>query len=909
MSTISRWLNLGPGKTAPEAPDQSAEARTHPPAESWDSWKELDSHGRERDYMIVPATCFNCEAACGLLAYVDRETMEIEKFEGNPEHPGSRGHTCAKGPATINQVRDPERILYPMKRAGERGSGEWERTTWDEALDTIAARVRTAMLEERHDELIYHVGRPGADGAMDRTLAAWGIDGHNSHTNVCSSSARLGYQLSMGSDRPVPDYANAKFILLLSSHLETGHYFNPYAQRITEARKTGTKVATFDTRLSNTASMSDYWLPTWPGSETVVLLAMARLIVDEGLYDRDFVERWVNWEETLEALKPDAPRNVDSFFALLQELYADYTPEVAEQESGVSAETIRDVAREIGAAGSGFSGYVWRNTAAGNRGGWMVPRALMLLHALTGSIGTEGGVAPHDWNKFVAARPDKPPPQNRWNELIWPPEYPLTHYEMSTLLPYLVRDGRGKVDTYFTRVYNPVWTNPDGFSWIEMLSDEASVGLHVALTPTWSETAIFADYVLPMGLGPERHDLQSQETHHGQWIAFRQPVLRVARERMGETIDLTHEANPGEVWEEDEFWIELSWRVDPDGSLGIRRYFESPYRPGEKITVDEQYQWIFEHSIPGLPAAAEAEGRTPLEYMRQHGVFEVREDGPHTPHLQENDDGKPAGFATPSGKIEFYSPTLVEWGWPDLATPQPIESQVHRSHFDAEQHEYLLLPTFRLPTLIHTRGANAKWLTELSHTNPLWVHPEDATREGLETGQLARLSTKIGHFVLPVYVTEGIRPGVVACSHHVGRWRLDGAASGDRTFTGVSLTRDGSTWRLRQQERTGAYESDDADSSRRWWTDGGVNQNLAFAVQPDPVSGMHCWHQEVTVRRAEPDDQDGDVVVDTERAHELVSEWLAETRPANRADGLRRPLWFARPVRPAEEAYYRDPSA
>jgi hypothetical protein len=75
------------------------------------------------------------------------------------------------------------------------------------------------------------------------------------------------------------------------------------------------------------------------------------------------------------------------------------------------------------------------------------------------------------------------------------------------------------------------------------------------------------------------------------------------------------------------------------------------------------------------------------------------------------------------------------------------------------------------------------------------------------------------------------------------------------------------------------------------------------------VSGMHCWHPEVTVRRAEPDDRDGDVVVDTERAHELVSEWLAETRPANRADGLRRPLWFARPVRPAEEAFYRDPNA
>ena len=91
----------------------------------------------------------------------------------------------------------------------------------------------------------------------------------------------------------------------------------------------------------------------------------------------------------------------------------------------------------------------------------------------------------------------------------------------------------------------------------------------------------------------------SQETHAGQWIGFRQPVGRVLRERQGEKIDFTYQANPGEVWEEDEFWIELSWRIDPTGELGVRRHFESPYRPGEKITVEEYYRWIFENSIPG----------------------------------------------------------------------------------------------------------------------------------------------------------------------------------------------------------------------------------------------------------------------------------------------------------------------
>jgi len=91
---------------------------------------------KARHYMLVPTVCFNCESACGLLAYVDKETGEVRKFEGNPDHRAHAARNCAKGPATINQVLDPERILFPLKRKGARGAGQWEQTTWDEVLDT-----------------------------------------------------------------------------------------------------------------------------------------------------------------------------------------------------------------------------------------------------------------------------------------------------------------------------------------------------------------------------------------------------------------------------------------------------------------------------------------------------------------------------------------------------------------------------------------------------------------------------------------------------------------------------------------------------------------------------------------------------------------------------------------------------
>src|SRR6478736_7883677 len=101
----------------------------------------------------------------------------------------------------------------------------------------------------------------------------------------------------MGFNRPSPDYANARFILLISAHLETGHYFNPHAQRIIEAKMKGAKLAVIDPRLSNTASMADYWLAPWPGTEAFLLLSMAHVLLEEKLYDRAFLEEWVNWRE------------------------------------------------------------------------------------------------------------------------------------------------------------------------------------------------------------------------------------------------------------------------------------------------------------------------------------------------------------------------------------------------------------------------------------------------------------------------------------------------------------------------------------------------------------------------------------------------------------------------------------
>ena len=261
----------------------------------------------------------------------------------------------------------------------------------------------------------------------------------------------------------------------------------------------------------------------------------------------------------------------------------------------MEAEKIVEAAQYVAKAGTQLATHNWRSAGSGNLGGWQVARCLHFLNVLTGSVGTEGGTSPSGWNKFKPTFFDTPPKQKFWNVLQYPMEYPLAHHELSFLLPHFLKEGRGELDVYFTRVFNPVWTYPDGFSWIEALRDESKIKCHVALPPAWNETAYWADYVLPMGHASERHDLNSYETHSSVWIAFRQPVLREYARREGREVQFTHEVNPGEVWEEDEFWIELSWKMDPDESLGIRDHFKSPYRNGEKINIDEYYQYIFEN--------------------------------------------------------------------------------------------------------------------------------------------------------------------------------------------------------------------------------------------------------------------------------------------------------------------------
>ena len=376
--------------------------------------------------------------------------------------------------------------------------------------------------------------------------------------------------------------------------------------------------------------------------------------------------------------------------------------------------------------------------------------------------------------------------------------------------------------------------------------------------------------------------------------------------------------------------------------------------PGEKMTVDEYYGWIFENSrCLGCPKWRRGKGFHRFEYMRRYGAFEVaskvgkvyeqrvadeeledmrtstRETAstrgrrlPRVPQahggtqIEPDEDGRRRVGVRVDGEILQRVGRRRQASWSSGRTPWPngdgrnwrrptyIKSHVHPSRLEPGQMP--LISTFRVPVQIHTRSANAKWLDEIAHTNPLWIHPKDAGRLGIGgTGSLVRVTTDLGYFVVKAWITEGIRPGVVACSHHMGRWKPEGQPGQRLGMMTVALAHSGSEWSLAPKQSGGPFRSNDPDTMRVWWTDVGVHQNLTHAVHPDPVSGQHCWHQAVRVTPAEPGDRRGDVSVDTEGSRAQFERWLELVRPAdgNSPGGLRRPWWMLRPVRPVREAY------
>jgi len=344
----------------------------------------------------VPTVCGQCSARCPAIGYAEQD--RIVKIEGHPESLRTFGRFCARGQAGVNQANDPDRIRYPMKRAGERGAGHWKRVSWDRALTELAARM-ARLRDAGHPErvLLQHGWIPESAERLvvDGFMAAFGSASVVGPGAGGRSARWLAEGLTVGGRRDRWDVANARYILNFGANpLEAGADHVAIAARLAKALGDGgTRLVTVDVRLSNTAARSHRWIPIRPGADIALILAMSRVVIKEELY-RGRGEALLKFCR----VTPDPEAGVADKIAALRAHLAPYTLAWAAGITGVPERTIHATAVEL--AASGPACLISGRGIAAHGNGVEAERALLMLAALTGNLdarGTRGSEAHPQW--------------------------------------------------------------------------------------------------------------------------------------------------------------------------------------------------------------------------------------------------------------------------------------------------------------------------------------------------------------------------------------------------------------------------------------------------------------------------------------------------------------------------------
>ena len=318
---------------------------------------------------VVRSTCELCNAGCGVIVHL-RDGRPV-RVEGNPDSPINRGALCPKGMAALEYLNHPERLKYPLKRAGERGEGKWQQITWDEALNTIAAELTRAKGKYGAESVVFIRG--GAKGYQDSYLArlanVFGAPNVASAAPMCHAP-RVNASVITYGFMALPDYEYPPACIVLWG-VNTCLTAIGDCKRTNEALARGSKLIVIDPGETVFAKKADIWVKPRPCSDLALALGMINVILDEGLFDEDFVKGWTVGFDKLRA-------HVQN-----------YPPEKVEEITWVPAETIRKAARFY--ANNKPACIAWGNSIDNNINNFQSARAIAMLRAITGNIGKPGG--------------------------------------------------------------------------------------------------------------------------------------------------------------------------------------------------------------------------------------------------------------------------------------------------------------------------------------------------------------------------------------------------------------------------------------------------------------------------------------------------------------------------------------
>ena len=654
-----------------------------------------------------------------MLAHV--EDGRIVRIQGDRDHPNNKGYICVKGKAEAERLYHPDRLLYPLRRVGERGDGKWERVSWETALDGIASAL-TAVKDGYGPEAIAAIRGTGPRAGGCASILPYALGSPNAISvdlHICYAPSLLAENVTIGTSITMekgPDYENAGCILVIGGNPVVSH--PPRGRDLLRGRIAGAKLIVVDPRRTKLAEDADIWLQIRPGTDAALVMGMINIIIERGLYDRDFVEKWcLGFDDLAERASEFPVERVAELTWLPAEkiieaavLYATTKPAVAHHRVAMDQ----------------------------NINSTQSSRAIIDLIAITGNIDVKGGnllppkIAGY-WptGMLSGGGITKPPPEVE-DRRIGADVFPLISSSKGrfcggpTLIfvhPGLAMEAMSEGRPYPLKALycsggNPLINTMDVRRFRDAL---LRLDLLVVADYFMTPTAELADWVLPATTWLERDELC--DDGYTDYIATRQKCVEPL----------------GEAWDDLRIVIELVKRI--------------PWADRERIPWDspaECYDWM----VKGM-------GLTFADLKRM-GYFQ-------SPRVYKKYET--SGFDTRSGKVELRASRLEDFGYDPLpGFVEPPESEASTPEL-AKEYPLVLITGARQIEYMTSEGRQVRTLRDHRPDPELDIHPDTARRLGVAGGDWVWLETarvRGERVTLKVRVTDSVDPRVVSASY--GWW-------------------------------------------------------------------------------------------------------------------------------------------
>lgn len=724
-----------------------------------------DAVADAQDRIVWGACSVNCGSRCALRLHVrNDEVWRVETDNtGEDIYGNHQVRACLRGRSIRRRINHPERLNYPMKRVGKRGEGKFERISWQEALDTIAAQLKKTVAQYGNEAVYINYSSGVVGGNITRSspyasLVArlmncyGGFLSHYGTYSTAQISCAMPYTYGSNLGNSTSDIENSKLVVMFGNNpAETRMSGGGITYYLEQAReRSNARMIVIDPRYTDTAAgREDEWVPIRPGTDAALVAGMAWVMINENLVDQPFLDKYcVGYDE--KTLPAGAPAN-GHYKAWILGQGDDgvaKTPEWASHITGIPADKIIKLAREIASAKPAYICQGWGPQRQAN--GELTARAIAMLPILTGNVGINGGNSGARESTYTITIERMPVLKNpvktsiscfSWTDAI-------TRGPEMTATRDGVR-GKDKLDVPIKFIWNYAGNtllnqHSDINRTHEILQDDSLCETIVVIENFMTSSAKYADILLPDLMTVEQEDIIPNDYAGNMgYLIFIQPATSAKFERRPI------------------YWImsEVAKRLGPEVH---QRFTEGR----------TQRQWL-EHLYAKMRA------RDPelpeFEALRAMGIYKRHDPNGHFVAYQDfRRDPEAHPLKTPSGKIEIYSQRLAEIAasWElapdDVISPLPVYAPGFES-WDAPQRGRwpLQMFGFHYKARTHSTYGNIDVL-QAACRQEVWLNPVDAAKRGIASGDTVRVFNERGEVRVVAKVTPRIMPGVTAMGQ--GAW-------------------------------------------------------------------------------------------------------------------------------------------